>query len=754
MKPLSEILAKSIHYGNLPLLEHTEHVVLAIELFAKKYALVATASLPLSFTSDEDNVSSYIHARTCQQLLPNSFNVTLARKGAILHDLGKAHPHFQRKMQNINSGNVTEQLKWDFIHRHEISSLAFLPCFPKFEWNSLIDMVVAHHKSIENDPRGRGILDLKRFRETLDNHLLEWEEWRLYGFEILEHFGLPVRPINRDEAKEVLKYAISYCEEKRNGYSLLRGLLMSADHFASAFMQQTNEKLKPLFHSPDLGFYFNESRKKALYPLSLVSTDDLRKHTLIVAPTGAGKTDFLLKRCRGRIFYTLPFQASINAMWERIKNTTPEGQDVRLLHATSKIVVGKENLDEQILQPLAGSSVKVLTPHQLAAIVFGTAGFETVMLDVQGTDVILDEIHTYSDYSRAMVLEIVKALLRLDCRIHIGTATMPSILYKELKIILGGDECVYEIQLSDEILDTFDRHLIDKLKDESTVHEILRHAFDNHEKVLIICNTVNKAQSVFEDCLKQFPDIPKMLIHSRFKRSDRVKRETLLKTEFNGDGSEKFGEGLKPCLVVSTQVVEVSLDISFDRMITQCAPLDGMIQRFGRVNRIRTEDTVGKYKPVHVIEPSGNVLPYKLDVLKRSFGQLPANFELLKERTLQEKLDTVYPSIDLQEIDVHLIYRDGQYTIKELTNNKKGVLVDALEIESATCILAGDRDKYLTAGWEERIQIEIPVNFHTISHYKSEYERLEVGSYPFVVPQDESEYELLGLRLVEQDKFL
>jgi CRISPR-associated endonuclease/helicase Cas3 len=785
MKPLSGILAKSINYGNIPLLEHTSHVVAAIERFASKYAF--------------------------------GFDVDIARKGAVLHDLGKAHPHFQRRMKNINDGTLGERLKWDFIHRHEISSLAFLPCFPENEWDSLIEMVVAHHKSIENDPRGRGILDLRCYRETLDNHLLDWEEWSGYGFEILNYFGIYEYPVNRneeeadcahhterraqtvsrDEAKAALEYAINYCEERGNGYSPWRGLLMSADYFASAFMHQTNDKLKPLFQTPDFSYYFKENRKNTLYPLSLIAVDDERKHTLVVASTGAGKTDFLLKRCRGRVFYTLPFQASINAMWERIKKTTPEGQDVRLLHATSKIVAGNGHIDEQILQPLAGSSVKVLTPHQLAAIVFGTAGFETVMLDVQGTDVILDEIHTYSDYSRAMVLEIVKALLRLDCRIHIGTATMPSMLYNELKNILGGEECVYEVRLSDETLDTFDRHLIDKIKEEK-ITDILRQAFDSREKVLVIYNTVHKAQAAFEEFEEQFPDIPKMLIHSRFKRCDRVERETLLKTQFNGDGNlqlrgdfhqksvtqsnkqpdgnlqlrvdlhqksvtqsnsqpdgdTQYGDGLKPCLVVSTQVVEVSLDISFDRMITECAPLDGMIQRFGRVNRYRTEQTIGKYRPVHVIEPVGNVLPYKMDVLKISYEQLPENFELLKERTLQEKIDKVYPSLDLKDIDVHLIYKDNQYTIKELTNNKKGVLVDALEIESATCILAADREKYLTAGWEERIFMEIPVNYRTISKYKSEYEQLDVGACPFVVPQDVKDYGLVGLRLVEQDKFL
>ena len=723
MKPLSEILAKSINYGGLTLLQHTQQVAEVIEFFAEKYA--------------------------------HEFDVDIAKKGAVLHDLGKAHPHFQRKIQNINSKSLYEKGKWDYTHRHEISSLAFLPCFYQEEWNDLIDLVIAHHKSIESDPSKRGILDLvENDRKFIENHLKDWENWSEYGFEILKYFDIPIVEITYSEARKALEYVIEYCEEKKAGYSPLRGLLKSADHFASAFTFNTKKQIKHLFEIPDLSFYHDNKRQSELYPLSQISSDDERKHTLVVACTGAGKTDFLLRRCRGRVFYTLPFQASINSMYERIKSVVPN-KDIRLLHATSKIVT-KNSIDEQILQPLAGSAVKILTPHQLAAIIFGTSGFESVILDLQGTDVILDEIHTYSDTSRSMVLEIVKTLLRFDCRIHIGTATMPSVLYDELLEMLGGKNSVLEVSLSNEILETFNRHQIDKLDDFLSSSDILKKAFENKEKVLVIFNTVKKAQDFFKEIEnnEMFSNVPKMLIHSRFKRGDRVDLETKLKTEFNGDGSKLHGNGLTPCLVVSTQVVEVSLDISFDRMVTQCAPLDGMIQRFGRVNRKRTKDTIGKYKPIHVIKPSGNVLPYKMDVLKASYELLPSNFEVLEEKSLQKKIDAVYPTLDFKEIDIHLIYRNNKYQIKELTNNKKAVLVDALEIESATCILECDREQYLTANWEERIQLEIPINYKTIAGHKSKYEQLEIGSYPFVVPQQIDEYKKYGLQLVEHDNII
>jgi len=717
MKPLHEILAKSINYGGLTLLEHTQQVTEAITLFATKYTF--------------------------------NFEVEMCRKGAILHDLGKAHPHFQRKIAQVNGASLAENQAWDYPHRHEISSLAFLPCFPTSEWNTLIDLVIGHHKSIENDPSARGILDLiNNDRATIENHLVDWENWYPYGLQIMQTFGLNTREISEEAAKNALDYVVEYCEDKGFGFSPLRGLLKSADHFASAFTHDTTAQLGHLFETPDLSFYRDENRTSWLYPLSEIATDDARKHTLVVASTGAGKTDFLLKRTKGRVFYTLPFQASINAMYERIKTTVPN-KDIRLLHATSKIVA-KNRIDEQILQPLAGSSVKILTPHQLAAIVFGTSGFETVMLDVQGTDIILDEIHTYSDVSRAMVLEIVKALLRLDCRLHIGTATMPSVLYNELKNILGGESAVYEVKLSDETLDSFDRHEIDKIEDEAAIIPILEKAFAQKEKVLIIYNTVGKAQNAYQQLMEQFPDVKSMLIHSRYKRGDRVDLEKRLKEEFDA----LYGLGREACFVVSTQVVEVSLDISFDRMITQCAPLDGMIQRFGRVNRKRDEATIGKYKPIHVIKPFGSVLPYKMDILKKSYEQLPHGYKVLKERDLQAKIDLVYPVLDTKEIDIHLIYKNEKYGIKELCNHKKAVLVDALEIESATCILECDREKYLTANWEERLYLEIPINYKTIARHKSKFVQLEVGAYPFMIPQEENVYKKVGLQIVEHDNFL
>ena len=718
---LNTILAKSINYGNISLLEHTQHVVSAIEFFADRL----------------------------------NFDIELAKKAATLHDLGKAHPHFQRKISKINmKQGLMESRKYNYNHRHEISSLAFLSCFPKNEWDTIIEMVIAHHKSIENDPNEKGILDIyQNERKWIDNHLEDWENWSEYGYLILENFNYKFKKINKDEAKENLNYVYQYCENIGNGWSKYRGLLMSADHFASAFMDKTNSLLNQLFELPKLDYYFNKKRENNLYPLSKQNTITDKNHTLLIAPTGAGKTDFLIKRCKSRIFYVLPYQASINAMYLRLKATIPN-KDIRVLHATSKIVAGKQNVDEQVLQPLIGSCVKILTPHQLAAIIFGTKGFESLMIDIKGCDVILDEIHTYSDFTKAMVLEIVRTLLSLNCNVHIGSATIPTNLYQELIKILGGENKVYEVKLNNEILKTFTRHQIFKLKKTDDINFILENAFSNKQKVLLIYNTVKKAQNAYKELKEIFENIPIMLLHSRFRRKDRVILEKKLMKEFNGEYTDNINQGFCPCLVISTQVVEVSLDISFDLMITECAPLDSLIQRLGRINRIRNDNTIGKYKPIYIIEPNGNLLPYTKEIVEKSFNELPENGNLINEEDIQNKIDIVFNTIDTKQIDIHLIFQEENCILKKLTNNKEAILLNLLEIETATCILENDRELYFNSNNDERTELEIPINWKTISRFKKEYEQLQIGSYPFVVPQNINEYNNYGLELIEHDKFL
>lgn len=668
-----------------------------------------------------------------------SMDISIAGQGAILHDIGKTSPIFQKRLRGKSNSKKA--------YRHEIGSIFFLSLFPENIHSELIEMVIAHHKSIYNDARERGILDLNKYygEEILEYHLTDWDKWNKTANNILSSFGIKTWDISKEEAIDNYKKALNYCKaEKRkfNGYSNWRGLMNAADYFASALEGKTEDNLAKTFKIPDLSFF---NRTHELYPLSNMSAKSDKPHTIVVASTGAGKTDYLFRRTKKRVFYTLPFQASINAMFKRVGNdlsTTNPDLDIRLLHSASKIVAGK-NKEEKALQNLIGSSIKVLTPHQIASVVFGTNAYESVLLDLKGNDIILDEIHTYTGISRAIVLKIVEVLNNIGCRIHIGTATMPSDLYNKILNILGKEN-VFEVKLSNEKLGKFNRHITHKLENWEDSETIISNAVANNEKILIVANRVQKAQDWYSDLKIKHPNIPILLLHSRFKRGDRNKKEKeLLGLDDKGISLNKFNTSDKACIVVSTQVVEVSIDISFDLMLTETAPLDSMIQRFGRVNRKRNDSTIGKYKPVYIIKPTEDkkeALPYDVDVLKRSY-EILSEGEVLKETELQSKIDTVFPEIDLMNIETHSIFKkEDKWAIDKLTHRSKSILFELLEIDSVACITESDEQNYINAKLGERMMMEIPARYWQVK----ELRQLEdYGNAPFIVP-DNSYSEEIG----------
>ena len=692
------ILAKHEDSGGMPLTTHLKSVADAAVVIARHSGL------------DED----------------------IARKGAILHDIGKASPLFQNTLKH---GYVRQP---GFCFRHEIASILLLSLFAENERNAILDMIIAHHKSLKNDVAEKGFLDLDDNMDSFARHADKFEEWSPIALDILNEMGIETHSIDIKEAEENYEYAIDYCSRKPLNYSRWKGLLMAADHFASALEEKAESSLDKLFIKPDLSFY---NRTHHLYPLSFVDTSDERRNTLVTAPTGAGKTDFLLRRCKGRVFYTLPFQASINAMYDRIKGDLKNTDaQVYLLHAASSLKVRDKGIEESILQHHLGASVKVLTPHQMASIVFGIKGYEAMLLDLEGCDVILDEIHTYSSEIQAIVLKIIEILKAVGCRIHVGTATMPTVLYNKILELLGGKDEVYEVSLPNNILATFNRHIIHKVADFECCGDIVKQAVAENKKILIVCNQVKRSQMLYNEIGEKYPEVDRMLIHSRFKRCDRARLETSLKADFNTSKNA--------CIVVSTQVVEVSLDISFDVMITECAPIDAMIQRFGRINRKRTNETIGKY--IYVIQPpedKNDALPYDLEVLQNSYNVLP-NDALLEEATLQTLIDKVYPDTKFMSLDYSgAVFVDRHWIITELCHNAKSALLDVLDINSAVCIKEDDKEEYLKNP-TVRMDLEIPSSYKSIAYRK--LDQLDAGSRPFVIPNKAYDDEL-GL-LIEYAK--
>ncbi|MGH7503221.1 MAG: CRISPR-associated helicase Cas3' [Longimicrobiales bacterium] len=676
----------------------------------------------------------------------------MAVRGGILHDLGKAHPAAQAMLLLAAAQELRERLlpalpavravrremrarrqAQNAPHRHELSSLLFLPLVAADDWPSIIDMVVAHHRSVIQDRSGRGLLDwIDRDgpESVFARHAEGWPEWAPAAVELAvqsgERLGLTIaqREIPAADARTAFDFAVEHCSSKRNGWSRWRGLLMAADHFASAYEGSAAEAVRALFRRPALVVFENRARKAndpQRYPLAAVPVDDPRPHTVVIAPTGAGKTDFLLRRCRKRVFYTLPFQASINAMFRRLRSHLGETADVRRLHGASRIAGPEDDLNEDPeLQRHPGAAVKVLTPFQLAGLVFGTPGHEATALDVEGQDIILDEVHTYSDVSQAMVLHIVRRLILLGARVHIGSATLPTALGACLVDLLGGEASVFRVELPDSALRAFTRHTLCKEPSEEGAWDALQRAVAEADRTLVVSNTVNRAQHRYRRFREERPDVSALLIHSRYRRMDRDALEKRI---------DKFEQMNGPCVLFATQVVEVSLDISFDTMITDAAPLDALIQRFGRINR-RMESEL---RPIHVIAPSRDaheLRPYDAGVVLRSYDVLPEG--PVNEAAVKQWLDCVYPSIEKTEIGLHVIIDDdGRFRRQELWNDDRAVLLNQLEIDGATAVRNLDVGAYCSASWHLRPEYEVPVPAWL---HRMDLPRIELGSWPVIVP--------------------
>lgn len=688
----------------------------------------------------------------------------LAYLAGLLHDIGKAHPAFQNRIAHAMSQSAVGRSfqgrgiwsEWPF--RHEIASLLFLNLFEPAIRDVLVEMVVGHHKAIDADGR-KGLLGLlaEEGEDAVFFHYLQgFETWSRPALDLLSGAGVATSgSFAEADARDGLMHAIQLCRqwEQERRLSEWRGLMIAADHMASALEQGNAGFLLPsLFEIPDLSRF---ERISELFPLSQRAADDSRPHTLVVAPTGAGKTDYLMRRCRKRVFYTLPFQASIDAMYGRfakgdpdrnVPPMIPENDGIRIhrLHGASRLQTDDRNELDTLLQPFAGASVKVLTPYQLAAVALAAPGFEALALDLKGQDVILDEIHTYQDVGQALVHGLVRGLVKLGCRVHIGTATVPTKLYEALLALMGGKENTLEVALTPGELATYTRHRIWQHPANSDVTTLVRKAFEEKAdaKVLLVANTVAQAQlwakQIREntgfahlDNREQF-----VLLHARFKRKDRNEREERLQ--------KVLEPGSLPCICVSTQVVEVSLDISFDVMITQAAPIDGLVQRMGRVNRRRARQS--GLADVHVLGVPQQCLPYEREILDATLAALPTDGSPLEAPALQGIIDQVYPDFTPIKIEANLAWTaEGTFTKKALCNGSAN-LVELLKMDTVSAILMRDIGEYRDASdFMARRMLEIPVPRSV--RFCGPRRLPDVPDEVYYVDQSPEDYERYGLRL-------
>ncbi|MEZ6115699.1 MAG: CRISPR-associated helicase Cas3' [Pirellulaceae bacterium] len=167
--------------------------------------------------------------------------------------------------------------------------------------------------------------------------------------------------------------------------------------------------------------------------------------------------------------------------------------------------------------------------------------------------------------------------------------------------------------------------------------KLLESEVENGNRVLIVSNTVRRCQDIAKAVRKHFPNA--ICFHSKFTFDDRNRLEKLITED---DSTVQ--------ILVATQVVEVSLDIDFDLLMTECAPIDALVQRAGRINRARKTEP-GNVVVFQAEENSDKIYDYPEGVLQRTWDLLTETNGLLTENRLLELVEAAYQGYDLREDD-------------------------------------------------------------------------------------------------------
>jgi CRISPR-associated endonuclease/helicase Cas3 len=562
----------------------------------------------------------------------------ILKDAIIFHDIGKAAEGFQNAMQNGRP----------YGFRHEVTSAIIAQNILDNEL--AINAILSHHKNFETLKK-----KLQEYENNKKYKMDRWIEKELNELPIpwLEEF-LSKFGFTYGDAKNVsLKSNINKWAIKMNRESILKiekfqNIFLSAslsvcDHNASAGI-----KTIPVLKR----HHFNFLDSFSPYAHQKLSWS-AEENVLLVAPTGQGKTESAigwlkkqLSKRQGRAFYVLPFTASINAMTKRISGEKDGFNDesvVGLLHGKAKFFIDKhyEKKDGQNLKDLVDINkkiikpFKVITPFQILKWAFGVKGFEKGFTELAGSYLIFDEIHIYDRELFERILFFIEWLVEnLHVKVFIMTATIPTFMQNHIKKILNIKEV---IKPDKDLILNIKRHKIKLLS--STIDEqieFIQTNIDKGKNVLVVCNTVGKSQKIFNEIKCD----NKALLHSGFNAKDRTdKEEHILSKE------------TKPQLLVGTQAIEISLDIDYDLIITEPAPLDALLQRFGRVYRncgriISPEDEPNCFV-TRVIEDV-HCRIYEKDLIEKTLSELEkVENSVLNEDMVQEILDSVYAPFEL-----------------------------------------------------------------------------------------------------------
>lgn len=374
---------------------------------------------------------------------------------------------------------------------------------------------------------------------------------------------------------------------------------------------------------------------------------DLPAILLVEAPMGEGKTEAALyahlelqRRLGHRgLYVALPTKATGNAMFRRVLKFLQSQRgdrqlDMQLLHGAALLNDDFQQLKtDGIFDATKGGEVRASEwfTHKKRALLseYGVGTIDQALLTIlpvrhqfvrlwglANRVVVFDEIHAYDAYTGTLLLHLLRWLLALGSTVVLLSATLPPQIRRQLAELVGQKpperESIYPrlsvYQPGKAVLQTpFDadpkRRLLVRIQPVAAELSAIKAAFDARLSgggyALALTNTVQRAQDLYRDygigeplvtegepIGKRLPDGTEIyLFHARFPADARQRREDAVLKLFGPPDMETPAPRVGRKILIATQVAEQSLDLDFDLIATDLAPIDMLLQRAGRLWR-------------------------------------------------------------------------------------------------------------------------------------------------------------------------
>ena len=402
------------------------------------------------------------------------------------HDVGKVYSGFQNVIRKaIGKPLLATKFNNEQIKHEQISPM-FVP-YKEYELTKterkLVYQAIYYHHERNNTIHIDGDLLKEIIEEDIQPNIPQIEnELQIKVPELkTTYLGMVEGQARITEFDDIYK---DYC--------IMKGLLHRLDHCSSAWITVEDETKDEISKFVEV---FMKKQNFEPNDLQQFAKANQNKNVIVIGSTGMGKTEgALLWSNHDKTFFTLPLRISINAIYDRIKETIGY-EHAGLLHSTAIDYLddkNEENEFEKIEQARnLYEKITTCTIDQIFPFVFKYRGYEKIYATLSYSKVVIDEIQAYSPEIVAVILKGLQMINNLNGKFMVMTATLPRIYKEKL------EEMGIKFEYNEFIKDTI-RHKIQlvDLGIEEDLEEIKENS--KNKKVLIIVNTINKAIEIYQ----------------------------------------------------------------------------------------------------------------------------------------------------------------------------------------------------------------------------------------------------------------